>query len=111
MKMTVMWPLRIGLLAVALVSGCGSSATFTQVNQQILTPSCVSCHHAGGQSPDLSSYASFATNTEYVVPGNPSQSLIYTVTESGQMPQNGPALTAAQEQLLSSWIAASAQND
>ena len=86
------------------------AATFTQVNQQILQPSCVSCH-SGGQSPDLSSYSGFATNTAYVVPGNAGSSLIYTITASGQMPLNGGALSSSQLSLLASWIDAGAPND
>ncbi|MDR3606989.1 MAG: cytochrome c [Oligoflexia bacterium] len=87
-----------------------TSATFTQVNQQILQVSCVSCH-SGGQAPNLSSYDGFATNTAYVVPGDAATSLIYTITESGQMPPGGPALSAAQEQLLANWINAGAPNN
>lgn len=88
-----------------------SGATYTQVNSQILQPLCVSCHGSGGQRPDLSSYAGFATSTQYVVPGSPAQSQIYTITQSGQMPPGGPTLTSSQFDLLGSWIQSGAPNN
>src|SRR5262249_51157335 len=88
-----------------------TQATYSQVNQQILQPHCVSCHNPNEQFPDLRSYAAFATNTEYVVPGKPDQSLIYEITKSGAMPLGGPHLTQAQLSLLSSWIQAGAKNN
>lgn len=88
-----------------------SGGTFTQVNQQILQPLCISCHNTDAQSPNLSSYLSFATNPQYVVPGKAGASLIYTVTANGQMPQGEPPLTTSQQELLGTWINAGALNN
>jgi uncharacterized membrane protein len=88
----------------------GSAATFTEIQSQILRPKCVSCHGSGG-SANLASYAGFATNTRYVVPGNAQQSLLYTITQSGSMPPGGSDLTTDQLNMVQSWIEAGAQND
>ena len=84
--------------------------TFQQVSQQILQPKCISCH-SGSNAPNLTSYASFATNTAYIVPGNPSQSPLYQAVQSGAMPQGGPPLTQAELALIYDWIQEGAQND
>lgn len=88
----------------------GSTATFTEVNTQILQPLCVSCHGSGA-SPDLSSYSSFATNTTFVVPGNAAQSLLYQMVQSGSMPQGGTALNSTQLSLIQEWIDEGALNN
>ncbi len=87
-----------------------ATVTFTEVSQQILQPKCVGCH-SGGNQPNLSSYAGFATNTAYVVPGNPSASALYDAVQSGAMPQGGPPLSADQVALIGNWISQGALNN
>ena len=87
------------------------AATFSEVSSQILQPSCLGCHGAGATSPDLSSYAGFATNTQWIAPGNPTGSAVYTAIQSGVMPKGGNMLTSAEISLMASWIQNGAQND
>jgi mono/diheme cytochrome c family protein len=91
-------------------SSSGGTATFTQVNTQIFQAKCIGCHGSGG-TPDLSSYSSFATNTKFIVPGNPSSSLIYEEVQSGAMPQGTASLTSAELGLMSEWITEGALNN
>jgi hypothetical protein len=56
------------------------------------------------------------TGDKLVVPGAPASSLLYlklqaTVPCGDRMPQGGTPLTAAQLELVRSWIAAGAKND
>jgi hypothetical protein len=92
-------------------SGSGATATFSEVNTQIFQPLCVQCHGSGGNSPDLSSYSAFATNTTFVVPGDPATSLVYEMVQSGSMPQGGPTLSTADLDLINEWITQGALNN
>jgi hypothetical protein len=91
-------------------SSGAATATFQQVFSQILQPKCLACHGSGTR-PILSSWASFAQDTRYVLPGNPGQSDIYVQVASGAMPQSGSPLTTAELKLLSDWIAEGALNN
>jgi len=89
----------LGVSAVALASGCGSSSTpsapstntvtfSTQIQQQILNPACVACHTDEGRTPssnlNLKTGVSIANLVNIasvgkagavrVIPGNPSGS-------------------------------------
>jgi hypothetical protein len=97
--------------SAAGTGGTGSGpATFQQVYSQILAPKCVACH-SGSTAPNLSSWASFAQDTRYVIPGNPGQSDVYVQVSSGNMPKSGAALTQGELSLLSDWITQGAQNN
>jgi mono/diheme cytochrome c family protein len=94
-------------------TGAGTAApevTFTQLNQDIIQPKCISCHSASADSGgvDLGSYAGVAAQ---VVAGNPAQSTLYLQVESGQMPKGGPALSESELAEVYNWIAQGAQND
>ena len=91
------------------ITSTGTS-TFTLVNSQILQPKCLGCH-GSGSSPDFSTYGSFATNTQWVTPGNPAGSSIYTAVSQGLMPQGGTPLNASELSLISSWIQSGAANN
>lgn len=102
------------------------AATMTAV-QAIFTRACVSCHGASG-GLNLSTAAMSRTNLVNrpaaggacapsgvirVVPGNPMASLLYqkvagTQTCGSAMPRNAPALSAADQNTIRSWIAAGA---
>jgi hypothetical protein len=103
-------PTGSATLPSAASPGTPATATFQQVFSQIIQPKCLGCH-ASGISPNLSSWASFAQDTRYVLPGNPGQSDLYIQVQNGNMPQGGGALTASQLQLLYDWIASGAQNN
>jgi adhesin/invasin len=79
---------------------------------------CVVCHTAGGTAANapLDTYLAVTTGTtkyshtitNYVVSGNPAQSLVYAkiagTTQGAQMPLGMAALSAAQMQIVSDWI-------
>jgi hypothetical protein len=85
-------------------------ATFQAVYNQILAPKCLSCH-GSGTAPTLSSWAAFAQDTRYVLPGNPGQSDIYVQVSSGNMPKGGAALSQSDLTLLYNWIEQGALNN
>jgi mono/diheme cytochrome c family protein len=85
-------------------------ATFTSINQTIIQPMCISCH-SGAAAPrgvDLSTYSGVVAQ---VVPNNPDSSQLYKSVANGSMPPNGPALSSAQLQQITSWISAGAPNN
>jgi uncharacterized membrane protein len=85
-----------------------TAATYSQVGP-ILRNKCAGCHASG--SMNFTSYSGFARNTGIVTPGNPEQSRLYTITQSGTMPPSGSDLTDSQLSLLYSWIEAGALNN
>jgi mono/diheme cytochrome c family protein len=125
-----------------LVSACGSgqmmsggapraTVTLVQIQEQIFTPHCASCHAAGGSGPmpltdPATSYASLVgvdpinstarqAGKKRVVPGDPSRSfLMDKITgammfgEGDPMPQNGERLSADEIALIRRWIQAGA---
>lgn len=106
--------------------GADATATFTQVQQQILTPSCAlaGCH-ASGTFPDLTAGASYAAIVDradsqgslLIAPGDAEGSYLYRKVTGAdgiagsRMPRGAPALTEAQVELLASWITRGAPND
>jgi mono/diheme cytochrome c family protein len=116
-----------------MVSGGAPPATVTlvQIQQEIFTPHCASCHVDGGSGPmpltdPATSYASLVgvdpTNStarqagkKRVMPGDPARSfLMDKVTgdmelgEGDRMPQNAHPLSADQIALIRRWIQAGA---
>jgi mono/diheme cytochrome c family protein len=125
-----------------LVSACGSgqmvaggappaTVTLVQIQQEVFTPHCASCHVDGGSGPmpltdPTTSYASLVrvdpTNStarqagkKRVMPGDPSRSfLMDKITgdmefgEGDRMPQNAHPLSADQIALIRRWIQAGA---
>lgn len=128
---------RLLLLPVGLLGVLGTAcapATFTEVQNEILTPSCAAegCHSSfiPERGLDLSEGNSFdamvnvtAQEAGYtlVVPGEPDQSLMYLVLENeifgdgeeqpatlGKMPPRIPGsagLSSSQRSVIRSWIA------
>ena len=136
----------LGLLIPVLLAGCGTvksptepapaaggtALTFTQIQQQIFTPTCAKsgCHAASTASEGLildagRSYAllvghpaSEASALDRVQPGSPDSSYLILKLRgdpsiSGlRMPQDGPPfLTAAQIDGIAGWIRAGAPNN
>lgn len=84
-----------------------SQATYSYIYTNILKPKCVGCHgSAGGYS-----FATYSATLKAVVPGSPSQSLLYSSTQSGSMPKGGTRLTTQQLDLIYKWIQAGALNN
>ena len=141
--------LTIGMVAVAgaaMTAACGSSSSSpttptppsgpsfaTQIQAQILTPACSSCHTDDGRNPSSQlnlkstavSYAQLVgiasvgkAGAVRVIPGNPSGSYLVQKLEGAadivglRMPRNGPPyLTDAQVALIRLWIQNGAPNN
>jgi hypothetical protein len=93
----------------------GAAPTFTQVYTTVLSVYCAgsSCH-----SPGTKGGVNFATqSTAYttlkskVIPGNGTGSNLYTLVNTGKMPEGKPKLSAANIALIKAWIDAGALND
>ena len=131
--------LFVALLAVWLCAAC-QSATFSEVQAEILTPSCAAegCHSSflperGLDLSDGNAYAALVDvaaeepDATLVVPGDPERSLLYTVLEVeafgdgedqpatlGLMPPRAvgaAGLSAAKQTMIRSWIADGAMNN
>jgi len=110
-----------------------SGPTFSQqIQAQILTPACVSCHTDEGRNPsgglNLKSGSAYAAlvgvastgkpGAIRVIAGNPSGSYLVQKLEGApdivglRMPRNGPPyLTDGQVQIIRRWILLGAKND
>jgi mono/diheme cytochrome c family protein len=125
-----------------LVSACGSgqmvsggappaTITLVQIQQEVFTPHCASCHVDGGSGPmpltdPATSYASLVgvdpinstarqAGKKRVMPGDPSRSFLMDkitgdmeLGEGDRMPQNAHPLSADQIALIRRWIQAGA---
>lgn len=103
------------------VVAAGPAASIAQVQHDIFTPYCASCHSPGQEYPDLSSASASVASTVNVVsgeaapvlevaPGDPNNSFLIQKLTDGpnlvghQMPKGGPYLSQAQIEEVSSWI-------
>jgi mono/diheme cytochrome c family protein len=135
----------VALAIAAMTAGCGSSSSpttptqpsgpsfATQIQAQILTPSCAGCHTDDGRNPAGGLNLKAASNSYSqlvnvastgkpgairVIPGNPSGSYLVQKLEGAadivglRMPRNGPPfLTDAQIALIRQWIQNGAPNN
>lgn len=72
----------------------GAKVSFKNAVKPIIDGRCISCHSAGGNSPELTSYARISANANSVK----------REVESGRMPQ-GSTLTSAQIATIVNWVA------
>jgi uncharacterized membrane protein len=85
-------------------------ATFSEVETQILTPKCYTCHSGGSGGITFSDYDSVLFSV--VTPGDLGSRLYQaTVRPTNPMPRNSTALTVDELALMESWILNGAQND
>lgn len=85
------------------------NATFTWVYNNVLQPSCVSCHGAGGDAGvDLRTHTSTLRTLRV---GNAAQSRLFTTINSGSMPDGAPKLSAEKINAVRDWINAGALNN
>ena len=101
-------------------SSTGTSVTanvsFSKDVMPILQSRCISCH-GGGQSNRGLSFDTYDTlmagsnNGLVIVPGDPNNSRLIQLVQSGTMPKRGPKLTPDQIQILIDWILAGALNN
>lgn len=76
--------------------------------------SCVSCHKAGGQAPDLSAanaYTAIKGMANVVVTATPETSRIYTYPSPSTSVHSWKKYTAAEAQLVLTWIQQGAKNN
>ncbi|MBB1127223.1 c-type cytochrome domain-containing protein [Thiospirillum jenense] len=106
------------LVSVALLQGCdGTSVSYTQDVQPILSKHCSECHLPGGQGEEASgflvdSYTSVLKGTKHgpvVVAGDPLSSSLYRlisgrVDKSIQMPHSKEPLPVSEIELIEKWI-------
>ncbi|PIS10458.1 MAG: hypothetical protein COT73_09200 [Bdellovibrio sp. CG10_big_fil_rev_8_21_14_0_10_47_8] len=85
--------------------------TYSSLSKNIFVPYCVSCHSTN-QKTEGYAFDNYANVMKSVRAGFPNRSLLYTITQSGEMPRNPyPTLTSEQLQVLSNWIVAGAPNN
>jgi mono/diheme cytochrome c family protein len=134
----------VAFAGIVITAACGSSTSPTtttttsgptfsqQIQAQILTPGCVSCHTDEGRTPagglNLKSGAAYSSlvgvastgkpGAIRVIAGNPSGSYLVQKLEGAadivglRMPRNGPPfLTDAQVALIRQWIQNGAPNN
>jgi len=78
------------------VTVSSNTVDFNTLYTEVLEPNCVHCHG--------SSFSSESFILNYVTPGDPSSSTLYTDVASGRMPLNGPVLSADRINLVADYI-------
>ncbi len=91
------------------------NVSFSKAVIPILNSSCTSCHHTGGQNPDLSeqnAYSNLTTNNEFVVPGEPENSELYNrIMGQGSMMPPGGMMSDNNINIIYAWIKEGALNN
>lgn len=122
--------ITLALFTMVVLAACGSQApvatstprdpaspvSFTKDVMPILQANCVKCHGVEKVSRglDLTTFEKMMNGSikgPVVVPGNSEKSNLFTMVAQGKMPKQGQKLSAAQLELLKSWIDAGAQNN
>ena len=104
-----------GLAGAGAGGRAAAAPTFTQVYTTILTTYCDggSCHNPGTKGSVNFASQSTAYNTlkSFVVAGNGAGSKLYSLVNTGKMPDKEPKLSAANIALIKAWIDAGALNN
>lgn len=69
--------------------------SFQRLSSEILVPRCAECHR---------SIVNEARVLRWVEPGNPDESLLFQVVESGEMPEDSAPLTTRELELVRAYI-------
>ncbi len=79
--------------------------TYDEVHRKVFQPYCLRCHNPQNKKGgvDLSSLPVMLGQGGLLVPGQPSESLVYRVIAGGQMPPRG-ALSAELQESVRLWI-------
>ena len=96
--------------------------SFSEDVAPILEENCVICHGGADENGaikkemelDLTSYDALMVGSEFgsiVEPGNAEDSILWTMIEFGDMPQDGEPLTPEELDVIKTWIAEGAQNN
>lgn len=99
----------LAAIGVVAIEAATSPPTFEHEIKPLLEEKCFDCHGNGETKGGLSleSLTDLMAGVEsgpVVVPGNPNASLLYSLVESGEMPQEGARLTKEQVKLIQDWI-------
>jgi mono/diheme cytochrome c family protein len=89
----------------------GGPISFATLESAIFQPKCVSCHSTGNTSGSTYAFDTYSNVTAAVDVADPTQSILYTDTQSGTMPQGGPALSASDISAILQWIQEGAPNN
>jgi len=81
--------------------------SYQELYDNIFSPKCMSCH--AGMTPNFGNYDNVMSSGS-VVPFQPNSSRLYQRVNSGEMPQGGPELSAAEKRAIYAWIEAGALN-
>ncbi len=82
--------------------------TYASVRANILATRCVLCHGGSLGTEEGYSYATYTATLRSVRVGQPSQSKLYTICLSGEMPERFSRLSTPEMNALSGWISAGA---
>ena len=85
-----------------------AAPTFTELQSSIFNVYCTGCHNGTDGMTNFSKYSGVAAQ---VTAGDASNSALYTMVSSGQMPQGGPTLPSNLVSQVQAWINAGAKND
>lgn len=84
---------------------------FSYIESQILGPKCTGCHYQGNASGGYA-FDTYSSVLRAVNTGTPTNSKLYNITRSGEMPPlPGPALSSEQLNLILTWIQSGAANN
>jgi mono/diheme cytochrome c family protein len=75
--------------------GQTAEVSYAQLKTQVLTPHCISCHSNAATETGLQ---------QWITPGVPDQSALFTIVEIGSMPKNQPPLDTASLELVRNYI-------
>jgi cytochrome c553 len=110
-------PAHLAIVAVGLLlpaSGLAAvEANFASIHEKILVPKCLRCHGQNGLTSGGVNYSTYDTliASNVVKPGNPEESVLFSMVDTGRMPQGGPKLPDDEILAIREWIAAGALND
>jgi len=88
-----------------------TAPTYAKIFTNILTPHCLSCHGATSPNDGRPHFDTYTGTMAVVTASDLTDSLLYTQTASGAMPQGGPVLGTSDLEAISQWIMNGAQND
>ena len=120
----------LAIFMTTILSACGSQApvasptprdltapvSFSNDVMPIFKTSCVKCHgiEKVSRGLDLTTYDKLMNGSikgPVVVAGNSDKSNLFGLVQQGKMPKQGQKLSAAQQEIIKSWIDAGAQNN
>lgn len=101
----------MGTDSVNVMVGAGVSVpTFSELNQTIFGPKCISCHSGSNPRGDYG-MDSYQAIMSAVVKGNANKSSLYLIVLDNSMPRGGSPLSSEEKTKIREWINAGAINN